>query len=139
MTRRSVELPNYSTGEGACRCGCGLQMRDELVLALQSFVRVLERAWGAKVRHVITSGARCSAHNGTVPKSSPTSQHTTGNAADGHFEYCHNGGWHRIDSSDVAAAAVKSGLWGGVGHLQYAREGTYIVHLDLRAGPAVTW
>lgn len=137
--KRRITLNNYRDGEGSCKCGCGLQLTDDMALTLQAFNAVLARAWGAPIRHIITSGARCLAHNRTLGNSSDTSRHINGTACDGHWEYQHNGAWHRIDSSDVALSAVRSGLWGGVGHLRYAREGSFIVHLDLRPGPAVTW
>jgi hypothetical protein len=143
--KRTVELSNYSTGEGACRCGCGLQMRDELVLALQAFNAILARVYGAPIRHTDISGARCLKHNATLVDakgnriSSDTSQHVQGIAVDGHWEYLHLKKWRRIDPTDVAMAAVKSGLFGGVGYVRYMREGSNIIHLDLRAGPAVTW
>lgn len=137
--KRRVTLDNYSDGEGQCKCGCGLQLTDDLVLALQAFNSVLARLYGAAVRHIITSGARCLRHNQTLGNSSDTSRHINGTACDGHWEYQHRVVWHRIEPADVAMAAVRSGLFGGVGYLRYMREGTNIVHLDLRPGPAVTW
>lgn len=139
MPKRTIELMNYSDGEGDCKCGCGLPISAEMVLCLQAFNAVLSRIYGAPIRHDITSGARCLKHNSQTPGASPSSKHIHGDACDGHWSYKHRGKWVRIESSDVAMAAVKSGLFGGVGYLRYQREGTNIVHLDIRPGPTVTW
>lgn len=139
MTARLVPTPNYGTHEGLCPCGCGLGMADELVICLQAFNSVLRRAWGVPIRHILTSGARCAAHNAKTPKASPTSQHVHGLAVDGFYEMQRSGRWERIDNADVAMAAVKSGIFGGVGYREYARDGRNIVHLDIRQGPCLTW
>lgn len=137
--KRGILLKNYGIDEGKCACGCGQSLQDDTVLALQAFISVLERVYGASVRHLITSGARCARHNAATPGASPDSQHVGGGAADGYFEYLHRAVWKRIEPSDVASLAVKSGLFGGVGYLRYAREGSHIVHLDTRPGPTKTW
>jgi hypothetical protein len=140
--KRRVTLNNYRDNEGACQCGCGLQMTDDMVLSLQAFNGILARLYGAPIRHVDISGARCLKHNATLVDangnriSSDTSQHCAGIAADGHWQYQHHGKWQNIDPTDVAMAAVKSGLFGGVGYVRYMREGSNIVHLDLRPGPS---
>ena len=140
MTKRQVECPNYSTTEGNCKCGCGMTMTGEIVLALQAFVRSLERMLGAQVRHLITSGARCKARNDATPGAAKDSRHTHGDAVDGYFEHSDDNGkhWHRMDSRDVALVAVKTGLFGGVGWMRYSRS-SGIVHLDTRPGKTVTW
>lgn len=138
MQRRTVVLQNYAIDEGACKCGCGMQLQDELLLVQQAFNAVLSRAYGAPIRHVLTSGARCAKHNAEVGGESD-SQHVGGGATDGYWEYKHRGKWIRMEPQDVAAAAVKSGLFGGVGYRRYLKAGTNIVHLDIRPGPAVVW
>lgn len=143
--KRSIEMPNYSQGEGMCPDGCGEGLTDDLILRQQALVMILSRAYGSPVRHIMSSGARCLKHNRTLVDakgkriSSDTSRHIGGGASDGVFEYFHGGKWHRIDNADVAAAAVKSGLFGGVGYRDYARKGIDLVHLDNRPGPCVTW
>lgn len=136
--KRSVILANYSIDEGVCLCGCGMRMGDDIALALQAFVSVLQRTYGAKVRHLITSGARCKAHNERVG-GSPTSQHLVGRACDGVFQWHSGAVWLPIDIIDLGQLARKSGLFGGVGYLEYERNGKHFIHLDVRPGAPVFW
>ena len=136
--RRYVGMPNYSIAEGQCSCGCGARMQDDIVLALQGFITILKRTYGAPIRHLVTSGARCKAHNAEVG-GSPTSQHLDGKACDGVFQQRLEGHWLPLDLIDVGQLARKSGLFGGVGYLEYIRHGKHFIHLDVRGGSTVVW
>ncbi len=136
--KRMVTLKNYSIDEGACPCGCGARMGDEIALALQAFITILERTYGAPVRHIVTSGRRCRDHNEKVG-GSPSSQHLEGKAADGVFQWKTSVGWSTIDFLDLGALARKSGLFGGIGYLEYQRTGQKFIHLDVRPGHTVVW
>lgn len=136
--RRCVPLANYGVTEGSCACGCGARMQDDIVLALQAFITILHRTYGAPIRHLVTSGARCKAHNIEVG-GSPTSQHLEGKACDGVFQQRLESHWLPLDILDVGQLARKSGLFGGVGYLEYLRHGKHFIHLDVRPGSTVVW
>lgn len=136
--RRCVQLANYSVTEGSCSCGCGARMGEDIVLALQAFISILRRTYGAPVRHLVTSGARCKAHNAEVG-GSPTSQHLEGKACDGVFQWHSGATWIPIDIIDLGTLARKSGLFGGVGYIEYERGGHHFIHLDVRPGSTVFW
>lgn len=136
--KRTIELKNYGATEGACECGCGKQMGSEIALALQAFITILERVYAAPVRHIVTSGARCKEHNEEVG-GSPSSQHIEGRAADGVFQWKSPAGWMTCDFLDLGAIARKSGLFGGIGYLEYQRLGQLFIHLDVRPGQTVVW
>lgn len=142
MKPRIIGLSNYAEKEGDCECGCGLKMTDDLVLALQAFNAILSRVYGCPVRHLVTSGARCAKRNAATPNSSPFSQHVLGLAADGYWEkkntHPANNPYSQCLTENVAAEALRSGLFGGVGWKMY--EGTSgIIHLDIRPGACVAW
>jgi uncharacterized protein YcbK (DUF882 family) len=136
--RRYVGMSNYSITEGSCSCGCGSRMQDDIVLALQAFVTILHRTYGAPIRHLITSGARCKQHNAEVG-GSPTSQHLEGKACDGVFQQKLENHWLPLDILDVGQLARKSGLFGGIGYLEYLRHGKHFIHLDVRGGSTIVW
>lgn len=138
--KRIAECRNYSRDELRCRCGCGLDVTDELAIAMQAFVALLERKLARRVRHIVTSGARCERHNDQVGGES-NSKHILGHAVDGVFEQQLDGStWERIPNSAIAAEARRCGLFGGVGFKLYADQGRDLVHLDVRPGwPAATW
>lgn len=137
--KRTIVCENYSSTEGRCRCGCGEDLRDDLILALQAFCGILRRYYAAPVRHLITSGSRCTKHNMTTPGASKDSQHINGAAADGYFEIMNRGKWQRLEPQELAMIAIKSGLFGGVGYQRYMRDGSGIIHLDVREGATTTW
>jgi hypothetical protein len=92
------------------------------------------------------TGARCLAHNATLKDangnrlSADTSTHVGGHGSDGYFDReIAPGKWEPISSQDVALAAIKSGLFGGVGYLLYLKGPTKHVHLDERSGPTKIW
>ena len=136
--KRTITLKNYSVGEGACKCGCGAQLEDSIVFATQAFISVLERIYGVPVRHILTSGARCPKHNADE-KGEPDSQHINRIAVDGIFQAVIEGKWRQIDNADIGAHARKSGLFGGIGYVEYRRKGKNLVHLDVRPRQPAVW
>ena len=66
---------HFSPGEFQCQCGCGMGVKTTLIEMLDDARDM------AKIPFVITSGARCAAHNASIG-ASPTSSHTLGLAAD---------------------------------------------------------
>lgn len=133
--RRVVTFINYSDTETLCKCGCGAQTKDLLMTNLQAFLFILQNVYG-QVRHRISSGARCSKHNLKVG-GSPSSQHLLGLAVDGNFDRRVSGKWQRIPTADIAALALASRLFTGIGWKMY--DGKFI-HLDTRDGAAIaTW
>lgn len=134
----SVNLPNILDHEGFCECGCGKASSQELLVLLQAFVYMVERTRGKKVR-VHWHGARCQSHNNEIPGSAKFSEHLNGQAADCKFEEYDGTRWHPIDSATIAAYAIGSGLWGGIGWKKYHPVPGHI-HLDIRPGrKAVIW
>lgn len=65
----------FSEAETACRCGCGMNVSPQLIDKLNEARRL------AGVPFVITSGARCVAHNRKVG-GTPNSSHIRGLAVD---------------------------------------------------------
>ena len=76
---------NFTYGELACHCGCGMIPQKEFIDRTQN----LRTRYG-KALHV-TSGARCPAYNAKVSHTGTTGPHTTGRAVDflirGHEAY----------------------------------------------------
>ena len=135
---RLIALPNIVDGEGFCSCGCGMDCTQELLITLQAFVFAIERERGKKVR-VLWHGARCKSKNNATPGAAMFSEHMTGNAADCVFEEMDGSRWRKIDSQAIAAIAITSGLWGGIGWRKYHPTPGHI-HLDIRPGKkAVIW
>lgn len=135
---RLVPCPAFEPGAGACKCGCGMQLTDDVVLAVQAFLLALERTYAQPIRFLLTSGARCPKRNAATPGSSTTSRHMQGDAVDGWIETNTGLVWKRLPSSVLAALAGKSQLFGGIGHDQYAKT-SGIIHLDARPGKPVFW
>ena len=138
--KRLAECRNYSRDELRCRCGCGLDVTDSFVIALQAFIAILERKLMTKVRHVVSGGARCKKHN-DEEGGKPDSRHVHQDAVDGTYDKLVGEKWEQIPNAVIAAEARRSGLFGGVGYKQYADAGENLVHLDGRPGrwPAATW
>lgn len=69
-------FPNFTRDEFACKCGCGFDDIDPLLVsALQRLRDEVQRPV------VVNSGCRCAKHNAAV-KGAPNSQHMRGKAAD---------------------------------------------------------
>ena len=69
-------FPNFKPDEFACKCGCGFDDIDPLL------VSTLQRLRDEVQRPVrVNSGCRCKSHNAAV-KGAPNSQHMQGKAAD---------------------------------------------------------
>ena len=69
-------FPNFTRDEFACKCGCGFDEIDPLL------VSTLQRLRDEVQRPVVVnSGCRCKSHNAAV-KGSKSSQHLKGKAAD---------------------------------------------------------
>ena len=69
-------FPNFTRDEFACKCGCGFDEIDPLL------VSTLQRLRDEVQRPVVVnSGCRCRSHNAAV-KGSKSSQHLRGKAAD---------------------------------------------------------
>lgn len=67
---------NFKRAEFACKCGCGFDTVDAVLLRVVQDVR---KHFSARI--TITSGCRCESHNANVG-GSPNSQHLHGRAAD---------------------------------------------------------
>ena len=73
---RDWVFPNFKPDEFACKCGCGFDDIDPLLVsALQRLRDEVQRPV------VVNSGCRCRSHNAAV-KGAPQSQHMQGKAAD---------------------------------------------------------
>ena len=134
--KKNIQLINYSEKEGDCQCGCGAELDHKLLITLQAFIFSLERLLDCKVRHIITSGSRCEAHNKKVG-GAKDSQHIKKLAVDGIFQKLENGKWIQIDNEIIARHAKDSRLFGGVGYFSYKKQGKNLVHLDIRPGNMV--
>ena len=71
----------FKRSEFACKCGCGFDTVDSILLETLEAVRL-----HFKVPVTITSGCRCLAHNAAVG-GAKASQHTLGRASD--YFWCH--------------------------------------------------
>ena len=135
--KRLVMLENYGKTEGACQCGCGMNLDGRFLVRLQAFVYRLENLYGSDIRHRITSGARCKSRNDAIPGSAKYSQHLDGLAADGHFDRFVSGKWCHVPEADIAHNAIESRLFTGVGWKKYDSQ---FIHLDARPGQTIiTW
>lgn len=67
---------HFDRAEFACRCGCGYDDIDPLLVLTLDDIRDYYRR-----PIIITSGCRCAAHNRSVA-GSPSSQHLVGRASD---------------------------------------------------------
>lgn len=70
-----VKSPYFKEDEFKCKCGCGMDVSDQLKKV------VFEMREDAMVPFVINSGARCEEHNKRV-EGRPNSAHTRGLAVD---------------------------------------------------------
>ena len=109
---------NFSRGEFACKCGCGFDTVDAVLLRWLEQIRA---NFGKPV--TVTSGCRCATYNKRVG-GSPNSQHVTGRAADIKVA--------GESPEDVATYAEMIGCQ-GVG-----RYSTW-VHIDSRSGAPARW
>lgn len=72
-----MRTANFQASEFLCKCGCGLGVKDELILTLQ---RVRDD-WDRPM--VVDCGARCPEHNASPEvRGAPDSAHISGEAAD---------------------------------------------------------
>ena len=133
--RRFVPLENFSDTEGRCQCGCGGAVGDEIMLRLQAFIRTLALVADPPIKCRVNSGFRCAKHNAAVGGAAD-SRHLHGDAVDVVFFRADGS---QIDNADVAVMARKSGLFTGIGYMQYAKQGKNLVHLDCRPGALVIW
>ena len=69
-------FPNFTRDEFACKCGCGFDEIDPLLVSTLQRLRD-----EVQLPVVVNSGCRCKAHNAAV-KGAPNSQHMRGKAAD---------------------------------------------------------
>ena len=112
MVKRTLEI-NFSETELTCRCGCGLTVKDEAIIALQNLRQLVGKPL------VIKSSARCAAHN-MAEGGSSGSMHVQGTAFD---IQCHD--------SKLRAEITKHALacgFNGIG--KYLNKN--IVHVDIR-------
>lgn len=94
-------MMNYFTKEEtSCRCGCGMNISDKLLAKLNE-AREL-----AGVSFMITSGARCAAHNLKIG-GKPNSAHTRGLAVD--IQYQNSNRKFKIVSSLLKVGFVRIG------------------------------
>ena len=107
----------FEKEEFACKCGCGFDTVDALLLEALREIRIY---FGEPVH--VTSAARCSNHNANVG-GGLKSQHLVGRAADIQVK--------NTDPSDVADYAEDLGLSVG-------RYATF-THVDTRSGPPARW
>lgn len=124
-----TENPYFDRQEFECRCGCGYAVVDARLLEMLTAYRVYFDA-----PMIITSGARCLAHNAKVGGAAPKldadhkpiwgtgSQHLWGMAAD----IVVSGVSPHTVYTVIASAMDADGGWGGLGEY---REFT---HVDVR-------
>lgn len=113
------KFPNFTREEFACKCGCGFDDIDYLLVVL------LQRLRDEAQRQVrVNSGCRCREHNAAI-KGSAASQHLQGKAADIRIE-----GMTAREIFDVIRRLYLDGEV-YVGYV-YAINGNS-VHVDVRA------
>lgn len=113
---------HFNRSEFACKCGCGFDTVDAQTLEILEAVRE-----HFKQAVIITSAARCEAHNAAVG-GVKNSLHTQGRACDISV---------RNHSPDVVASFVDSIMpaRGGVG----TYPDNNFVHIDTRSGNPARW
>ena len=105
---------HFSRKEFACRCGCGFDKVDPiLVTALQQFRNAIKTS----IR--VQSGCRCAAHNAAV-RGTKKSNHLTGKAAD--ISTSHN-------PTELGRLAAEFGWFNGI------KVYAWGIHVDIRTGP----
>jgi uncharacterized protein YcbK (DUF882 family) len=108
---------HFNRSEFACKCGCGFDTVDTLLLeALESIRNEFEKPI------TVTSGCRCASHNFDVG-GKPSSQHKNGRAAD-------------IKVSSVLPRVVAD-FAEDLG-MSVGRYNTF-THIDSRSGPSARW
>ena len=107
----------FKRSEFACKCGCGFDTVDSILLETLEAVRL-----HFKVPVTITSGCRCLAHNAAVG-GAKASQHTLGRASDIQLK--------GIPPSEVADYVESIGVSVG----RYPN----FTHLDSRSGQPKRW
>lgn len=108
-------LPYFTEREMACRCGCGMQVQDQLMKILT------EMRKRAGFEFIVSSGARCPKYNQEVAETGAAGPHTTGLAVD-----------IRINGSaavELIRLALTFGMT-GIGVRQKGEWGTRFIHLD---------
>lgn len=108
---------HFSRSEFACKCGCGFDTVDSILLETLEAIRL-----NFKVPVKITSGCRCLAHNEAVD-GVPDSQHTLGRAADIQLK--------GVPPSEVADYVESIGVSVG----RYSN----FTHVDSRSGQPKRW
>ena len=109
--------PYFKREEFACKCGCGFDTVDAVLLEALTAIR---SHFNQPV--VVTSGCRCEAHNTRVG-GSKSSQHKKGRAAD-----------IKVKSTSPALVADYAQELG----LSVGRYDTF-THVDSRSGPPRMW
>lgn len=131
---------NFNRAEFACKCGCGFDQVDPvLVNRLQRFRDLLCFVTGVDVPVTVTSGCRCLGHNKAVG-GAPGSLHCQGWAADIAVNPDVSPIFQRSEIEIVLAAKAQRAMncrllnIGGIG----AYPGDGIIHLDIRPG-RINW
>ena len=109
--------PHFNRSEFACKCGCGFDTVDVLLVEALEAIRDY---FGTAITP--TSGCRCPTHNKAV-NGAPNSQHLRGRAAD-------------IQVRDVALSKIAD-FAEDLG-LSVGRYNTFI-HIDSRSGTPARW
>ena len=134
---RKITLKNFQNpDEFKCRCGCGKNIKDDFLVSLQAFVFYLARIYATEIKVQVNCGSRCAKHNAEVG-GEPDSQHLNDCAADLVFFQKIKDEWVQISNDDIAQLAIKTGLFTGIGWMQYKKQGKNLVHLDKRDGQHV--
>lgn len=133
---------NFSRAEFACKCGCGFDTVDAVLLrALQSCVDSFKTNSGKAVSMIINCGCRCKRHNDSLKSrfvisggkhgenTAPNSQHIYGRAADLVLLVDRK----RVPPKEVSAYFKE--------HFKELSVGTYasFTHVDSRSGAAKFW
>lgn len=109
--------PHFKRPEFACKCGCGFDTVDTVLLEALEAIR---SHFASPV--IITSACRCIAHNAAVG-GSPSSQHLLARAADIYVK--------EIEPKEVADYAERLGL--SIGRYDA------FTHIDSRSGKREYW
>lgn len=107
----------FTNEELSCRCGCGFKVTPDFEKRLIE----LRKAYGKPM--VVTSAARCKAHN-TKVGGAPASQHVNGLAVDIKAT--------PAEAYEIAKLALQHGFTGIGVHPKF-------IHLDLRGTTPVLW
>lgn len=120
-------FPNFERKEFACKCGCGFDDIDRLVVVvLQDFRYFINKGLSPEEEHkiIITSGCRCKSHNAAIG-GVPNSQHVLGKAVDFAVPF--------LSSQEIMIQLMQSpGIRQCIGHMEAAGGSAYAVHIDVR-------